>query len=123
MAAFNYFCKRALLLHCLNKAVLEKGRRHIIYTWIVLICFVAGQAMVSAHQHLVKSNTHETAQNQQTVSEKCQLCDVMHHNSMTIADNHYSGALVASDYFYTPGIYAFVSVALILSSGRAPPLS
>jgi hypothetical protein len=120
---FDYFCSKALLLLCLNKAVLKKGKRHIIYTWIVLICFVAGQVMVSAHQHLVKYNTHQIAQNQQTVTEKCQLCDVMHHNSMTIAEHHYFIPLVSTDYFYTPGKYNFVSIALILSSGRAPPLS
>jgi hypothetical protein len=102
---------------------LKKSKRHIIYTWIVLVCFAAGQVMVSAHQHLVKYNTHQTVQNQQTVTEKCQLCDVMHHNSMTIAEHHYFIPLVSTNYFYTPGKYNFVSIALILSSGRAPPLS
>jgi hypothetical protein len=102
---------------------LKKSKRHIIYTWIVLVCFAAGQVMVSAHQHLVKYNTHQTAQNQQTVTEKCQLCDVMHHSSMTIAEHHYFIPLTSSDYFYTPGKYNFVNIALILASGRAPPLS
>jgi hypothetical protein len=90
---------------------------------IVLFCFAAGQIMVFAHQHLVQYHIHQTSQDQQTVTEKCQLCDAMHHNSMTVVDHHYFNPAVSSDYFYTPGKYNFISIALILSPGRAPPLS
>jgi hypothetical protein len=47
----------------------------------------------------------------------------MHHNSMTIADHQYFTPIVSADYFYTPCQYDFVSIALILSAGRSPPLS
>jgi hypothetical protein len=103
--------------------MLSKGKLRIIYTWIVLICFAAGQVMVFAHQHLIKYHTHQTSCNQQTVTEKCQLCDAMHHNSMTVVDHQYFNPVVSTDYFYTQGKYNFISIALILSSGRAPPLS
>jgi len=106
--------------------VLKRAKRHIIYSWIVLICFVAGQAMVYAHTHLVKSSsyvTHKTSQNQQTVTEKCQLCDAMHHNGMVTNNHQYFTPAVAADHFYKQGQYDFVSIALILSAGRAPPLS
>jgi hypothetical protein len=106
-----------------NIAVLKRNKLHIIYTWIVLICFAAGQGMVYAHQHLVKYHVHQTAANQQTVTEKCQLCDVMHQNNMTLTEHHYFSPVVSTYHFYTPGQYDFVSIALILSSGRAPPVS
>jgi hypothetical protein len=81
---------------------------------------------VFAHQHLnnaVTFNAHKTTQNQQTVTEKCQLCDAMHHNSMTIYNAHYFSPVVSSDYFYTHIKYDFVSIGLILSAGRSPPRS
>jgi len=79
--------------------------------------------MVYAHQHLVKYKTHQTAQNQTTVSEKCQICDAMHHTSMTLADNHYFIPTVSSDHVYKQGKYAFISISLVLSAGRSPPVS
>jgi hypothetical protein len=88
-----------------------------------MVCFAAGQVMVYAHQHLVKYHTHQTSDNQQTVTEKCQLCDAMHHNSMMLTDHQYFSVDYSTVHFYTPGQYDFVSIALILSSGRAPPLS
>jgi hypothetical protein len=113
----HYYCDT------LAVTILKRAKRHIIYTWVVLVCFAAGQVMVFAHQHQVKYSTHQTSQNQQTVTEKCQLCDAMHHNSMTITDHQYFTPIVSADYFYTPGQYGFVSIALILSAGRSPPLS
>jgi hypothetical protein len=105
---------------------LKKNKQHIIYTWIVLALFAAGQLMVFAHQHMIRPcahQTHKTSPDQQTVVEKCQLCDAMHHNSMTLTDHQYFSPAVAAYHFYTPGQYDFVSIALILSPGRAPPLS
>jgi len=89
----------------------------------VLFCFAAGQVMVYAHQHLVKYKTHQTVQNQTTVSEKCQICDAMHHSSMTLPDHHYIIPNVSSDHVYKQGKYDFISVSLILSAGRSPPVS
>ena len=114
----HYYCDT-----CATATILKRAKRHIIYTWIVLFCFAAWQVMICAHQHLVKYSTHQTSTNQQTVTEKCQLCDAMHHNSMMIDHHHYFNPVVSADHFYTPGKYDFVSIALILSSGRAPPVS
>jgi len=124
ITVFGYFCKKALLLiisFCI--AVLKRNKQYIIYTWIILALFAAGQVMVYAHQHLVKYHIHQTASNQQTVTEKCQLCDVMQQNNMTLTDQQYFSPVVTPYHFYTPGQYGFVSIALILSSGRAPPVS
>ena len=79
--------------------------------------------MVYAHQHLVKYKTHQTTQNQTTVSEKCQICDAMHHTSMTLPDHHYFIPDVSSDHVYQQSKYDFVSISLILSAGRSPPIS
>lgn len=121
------FVKKALyLVNAFKIEILKRSKRHIIYSWIVLICFVAGQTMVFAHTHLVISstyNTHKTAQNQQTITEKCQLCDAMHHNSMLTSELHYFSPVVVTDHFYKQGKYDFIGIALILSAGRSPPLS
>ena len=82
--------------------------------------------MVYTHQHhasLATYNTHKTSQNQQTLTEKCQLCDAMHHNNMVVVSHQYFIPAVSADHFYKQGQYNFVSVALILSAGRSPPLS
>ena len=102
---------------------MRRGKIHIIYTWVVLICFATGQLMVYTHQHWVKYKTHQTSQNQSTVSEKCQICDAMHHTNMTLTDNHYCIPNVCSDHVYKQGKYDFVSISLILSAGRSPPAS
>jgi hypothetical protein len=105
---------------------LKKGKRHILYAWIVMICFVAGQWAVYAHYHATRkysASTSRDVQSRTTVSEKCQLCDAMHHNTMTQQTQSFFAPIASSDYIYKPGQYDFVSIALILSAGRAPPIS
>jgi len=72
---------------------------------------------------MVKNKTHETSQNKTTLSEKCQLCDAMHHNAMALTDHQYFIPNISSDHVYKQGKYDFVSIALILSAGRSPPVS
>jgi hypothetical protein len=104
----------------------KNSKSHIIHSWILLICFVAGQYMVYVHQHkLIKaSGTYVVSHNEskQTVSEKCQLCDAMHHTSMVVGSIVFFSYPVVADYVYKSPVYNFTSLALILSGGRAPPL-
>ena len=101
---------------------MKKGKRHILYAFTLLICFIAGQWAVYAHQH--KTFAHVTRAAHSTVlTEKCQLCDAMHHNSMIQHSPTAFTSTVVTDHVYKQGTYDFVSIALILSSGRAPPLS
>src|ERR1700761_7942020 len=78
------FLNRVLVIFARQRLwLLKKTQKHIVCTWIMLICFTAGQWAVYAHQHFSNATvkTHHTAQNQTTVTDKCQLCDAMHHNS------------------------------------------
>jgi len=105
---------------------LERSKLHIVYTWLVLICFIAGQLMVFAHQHRtngVVNNLIKTTQNpdQKIITEKCQLCDAMHHNEMVLTHHSYFTPAVAVKHVYIHGDYNFISIALILSAGRSPP--
>jgi hypothetical protein len=107
---------------------LKKGKYHIIYTWILLVCFVAGQYMIYAHQHNVVqiiSKTHHFSKNQpkQTVKEKCYLCDVMHHNTMIVTSQVYFNPVKVIGHAFKNFEYNFKSIQLILSCGRAPPSS
>jgi hypothetical protein len=117
----------------LSKAVkkqnfdLKTGKYHIIYSWILLICFVAGQYMVYAHQHNITKGIvkiHIVAKNvpQQTVTEKCGLCDVMHHNAMVKAGQVYFNPATAANHSFKSFEYNFTSIQLILSGGRGPPI-
>ena len=87
-----------------------------------------GQYMVYAHQHNITKTTHVAGchddhnSSQQTVKEKCELCDSMHHNSMEMASQANYIPATSVDYVYITFEYDFKSIALILSSGRAPPV-
>lgn len=108
--------------------VLKKGKYHIICSWILLVCFIAGQYMVYTHQHKVAKNTCKpafVAKNipQQTVAEKCYLCDVMHHNVMVNTQKVYFNPAIGAIHVFKSVAYNFTSIQLILSGGRAPPTS
>jgi hypothetical protein len=85
--------------------------------------------MVYVHQHTIlqkKVNTYSISKNQPLpsaiVQVKCYTCDAMHHNTaITINQPIYFNPIVATDHVYTVGDYDFISIALILSEGRAPP--
>lgn len=107
---------------------MKKSKYHIFYAWLLLIFFVAGQFAVYGHQHKGNKATshlirHQTSPSQHTVSEKCQLCDAMHHNTMVVNAHYYIAPIVVSHYNYKAVTYTFVSLSLILSTGRAPPIS
>jgi hypothetical protein len=117
------------LLKITNKAFVGLKRRkyHIIFSRILLICFVAGQYMVYAHQHnVVKSAAKSSGilKNipHQTVSEKCYLCDVMHHNAMVTNTQVYLNPVAVAGHVFKNVAYSFTSIQLILSGGRAPPM-
>jgi hypothetical protein len=84
--------------------------------------------MVYAHQHnyaIGTSKTYSVSKNlsQQTVQEKCYLCDAMHHNFMVTASHIYFNPVAVASYVFKSVEYSFTSIQLILSSGRAPPVS
>ncbi|MGZ3754891.1 MAG: hypothetical protein ACXVAY_09850 [Mucilaginibacter sp.] len=108
---------------------MKKNKFNIFCAWMLLICFAAGQYIVCVHQHnvLKKSLTSfESVKNHippvNTVQEKCYLCDVMHHNAMTIDHQTYFSPVVVCGHIYKAGYYNFISIALVLAAGRAPPV-
>jgi hypothetical protein len=118
------------LLKAVKKRLVDlKTRKYrIICSWILLICFVAGQFMVYTHQHNIPQSAGKSIDisknfSQQTVKEKCYLCDVMHHNTMDIASRVHFGTTVSAGYVFNDFKYHFTSIQIILSSGRAPPFS
>lgn len=108
-----------------SPAVLKKSNYQVFCSRLLLILFVAGQVILYSHQHKFNNTRshfkHHTAQ--QTVTEKCQLCDAMHHNTMVVGSHYYAVPVVVSHYDYKAVTYTFVSLSLILSTGRAPPVS
>jgi len=89
---------------------------------LLLILFVAGQAAIYAHSHQTNGtpfkSQHSTSH--QTVTEKC---DAMHHNFMAVNVAAATASAAISHYDYKAVTYGFVSFSLILSKGRAPPVS
>jgi hypothetical protein len=104
---------------------LKRNKYHILCARLLLLIFVAGQAILYGHQH----NTNfviskiQGSKHRQTVSEKCQLCDAMHFNSATLNHQIHFQAALTSTSLFIPGTYDFISLSLILSAGRSPPLS
>jgi hypothetical protein len=104
---------------------LEKNKYHIICSRLLLIVFVVGQLVLYGHQHKFNApiSKAQGSSQQQTITEKCQLCDAMHHNNMVISHHVYFQPALISNPIYVPDTYDFVSISLILSAGRSPPLS
>jgi hypothetical protein len=105
----------------------KKNKLNIIYSWLLLICFIAGQYMVYTHQHQVNkgisktialTNTHP----EQTVKEKCDMCDAMHHNFAVLDNPLFAIHQTAVPHVYKTCEYSFISFSLVLAAGRAPPV-
>jgi hypothetical protein len=114
-------------ISCKKGVDVKKNKVNIIYSWLLLFCFIAGQYMVYTHQHHVLkgfsksvsiSNTHP----QQTVKEKCDMCDAMHHNFAVIDNALYATHQTAVMHVFKACDYDFVSFSLVLAAGRAPPV-
>jgi hypothetical protein len=107
--------------------MLKKNKANIFYAWLVLFCFIAGQYTVYSHQHKIitscvsKTHRHANHQTGPIVQEKCSACDAMHHFSAVITPVTYISLNIVTNHFYQAYNYDFVSIALILSAGRAPP--
>jgi hypothetical protein len=118
---FNFGIK--LQSHCV---VRKKSKQRIFLSWLLLIFFAAGQVIVYSHQHHTSGSAATKASHRsshQTVSEKCQLCDAMHFNHMALMPQVYAQAGQVSYHLFAVECYGFVSLSLILSPGRAPPVS
>jgi hypothetical protein len=103
--------------------IMNRNKRRIICTWILLLCFAAGQWAVYAHQHKVFAGTAKSATQRTIVSENCRLCDAMHHNNMMMSTYTYFSPVITTTHFYKQGQYDFINISLVLSSGRAPPVA
>jgi hypothetical protein len=129
-----HYCRLAFTIYCLylveslkwSPAGLKKNKSYIIGAWLLLVFFAGGQVMLFAHQHKVSKFEfgRHSHPNQQTVTEKCSLCDALHFNTIMV-NEHPSvvDLLAASHYDYKAVTRSFVSLSLILSPGRAPPVS
>lgn len=105
---------------------METRKNHILFSWILLICFAAGQYMIYAHQHNYRLHATRVHVPIKTIphnsfKEKCSLCDVMHHNNMETGAGTYLSPATRMDYVFKEVSYSFTSIQLILAAGRAPP--
>lgn len=97
----------------------------MLLSWILLLCFTAGQYLIYSHQHrtLAHSITVNKKPFQKTVSERCDFCDAMHHLVMLPGAEPAVPVIFSSTYVHwvaaQPG---FMRIGLILASGRAPPV-
>jgi len=113
-------------LRCNTKG-LKRKKSNILFAWLLLVCFIAGQYIVYSHQHKiiagssVKNQASAKDHNRTIVQEKCSICDAMHHTNAVINDAAYVSPNIVTKHFYKVYNYDFVSIALILSAGRAPP--
>ena len=96
----------------------------MIYSRLLLIIFIAGQIVLYGHHHSSNGsriNAHSSSG--QTITEKCQLCDAMHFNHAVIHQQVPVAPAQTAAPVYVHIAYNFISVALVLSAGRSPPVS
>jgi hypothetical protein len=105
--------------------VRKKSKQRIFLSWLLLTFFAAGQVIVYSHQHHNVAPSAKTAHqsSRQTISDVCPLCDAMHFNHMALTSQVYAQSDQVSYHLFAVGCYDFVSISLILSPGRAPPVS
>lgn len=107
---------------------MKKSKANIFYSWLILFSFIAGQGMLFAHQHKIAAGhnhkTNQLANNKAgtTVQEKCSLCDAMHHTNAVVEYFVYYSPNIVTKHFYKAYNYNFISIALVLAAGRAPPV-
>ncbi|MFD2873261.1 hypothetical protein ACFS5N_12325 [Mucilaginibacter ximonensis] len=108
---------------------MKKRRLNIIFAWALLFSFIAGQYVIYTHQHRIiasitaKAKDQNNGTSRSTIQEKCSVCDAMHHINAVIEHYHYFRPNIVTKHFYKSYHYAFVSIALILAAGRAPPVA
>ena len=103
----------------------KKSKQRIFLSWLLLTFFAAGQVIVYSHHHYNITLSAKTAHqpSRQTISDTCPLCDAMHFNYMVLTSQVHAPAEQAGYDHFTARCYDFVSISLILSGGRAPPIS
>ena len=77
------------------------------------------------HQHIpgYAPNAYQSSKHypHPTVTEKCYMCDIMHHTQMAL----FSNVAVIPHYTITDTEYKrqhdYTGIALVLSAGRSPP--
>lgn len=83
--------------------------------------------MVYAHQHKIilsyDGKTSKSVSNQAhtVIQGKCAVCDAMHHTNAIVYSHFYFSPKIVTNHFYKVYNYDFISIALVLSAGRAPP--
>ncbi|WP_462267095.1 hypothetical protein [Mucilaginibacter sp.] len=104
---------------------MKRAKLHIVVAQILLLCFVAGQFLIYAHQHHAKAHVVEVQKKPFTsvVKERCDLCDAMHHTVMLPGTTPHLPSLFSSAYrHFVANEFHFTPIGLILASGRAPPV-
>src|SRR5688500_15705703 len=92
--------------------------------WLLLICFIAGQATVYAHKHhpIKYTTAHHPDTQAQDFTEKCKLCDVLQHTDMALVhEGDFAFNLPVVLFAHPQVSFDFTSFALILSDGLSPP--
>jgi len=98
---------------------MTNNQYRIFLSWVFLLLFVLGQTVLYAHQH--KSKDFQKRPYRPDITAKCQLCDAMHNSHIVLTDEVFFEPASRSYVFFTDQTYKFLSLSLILSSGRAPP--
>ena len=106
---------------------MKRKRRIVRLAWIMLICFITGQTVVYSHQHLANIKTSltgsiKTPQPTSTITEKCNICDMMHHTHMVIFNTAAINPPVTICETHYTRQHDYTFIGLILASGRAPPI-
>jgi len=117
------FIKTIMKIKHLNCLRWKRNKKNIICAWALLLLFATGQLMVLAHQHYKQGAISASKSNQPTLKEKCSVCDAMHHTSALLTQHVYFTPIATIKCHYQYKKSDVILIQLVLSSGRAPPVS
>ncbi|MBE9668297.1 hypothetical protein [Mucilaginibacter boryungensis] len=101
---------------------MKRNNRNIIYTWVLLLFFIAGQYLAFTHTHYKQGSiATSTKSGLPVLKEKCDVCAVMHHSHMLLTQHVYFTPAIAVLCHYQYKKSDITLIQLVLASGRAPP--
>jgi len=98
---------------------MANNQYRIFLSWMFLLLFVLGQTVLNTHQH--KSMGLQKRPYRPAIAARCPLCDAMHNSHIVLTDKVFFEPVSRGCVFFTDQTYKFLSLSLVLSSGRAPP--
>ncbi|QJD94833.1 hypothetical protein HH214_02535 [Mucilaginibacter robiniae] len=104
---------------------MKKRTAKIAASWMLLLTFLVGQAIVFGHTHVLKKADYTTSTKKNragaTTDDQCQICHQSSHAPLFLQTFHFHFWTISSSYAYLTYTPVYEGVKLLLSGNRGPP--